>query len=135
MTLLGRRSENHGFGRSLLDLDRRRPDAVAGGSLKVEPVSCGSSQDIIGDVHGHADRLEALLHELGYENRHGTWRHPSRTAIFVGDFVDRGPGQLRTLELVRAMMDAGSARATMPDCARREYRTIAEPEAGGRATQ
>lgn len=69
--------------------------------------------DIIGDIHGHADRLETLLKQLGYTHRSGAWRHPSRTAIFVGDFVDRGPGQLRTLELVRGMMDAGSARATM----------------------
>ena len=71
------------------------------------------SCDIIGDIHGHADRLEALLKELGYQHRNGAWRHPSREAIFVGDFIDRGPGQLRTLELVRAMIDAGSARATM----------------------
>lgn len=69
--------------------------------------------DIIGDIHGHADQLEALLVELGYRHRNGAWRHASRTAIFVGDFVDRGPGQLRTLELVRAMTDAGSARAVM----------------------
>lgn len=71
------------------------------------------SHDIIGDIHGHADQLEALLAELGYRQRNGAWRHPSRSAIFVGDFVDRGPGQLRTLELVRAMTDAGSARAVM----------------------
>lgn len=71
------------------------------------------NHDIIGDIHGHADQLEALLTELGYRHRGGAWRHPSRTAIFVGDFVDRGPGQLRTLELVRAMTDAGSARAVM----------------------
>lgn len=71
------------------------------------------SYDIIGDIHGHADRMEALLFKLGYEQRNGAWRHPNRTAIFVGDFVDRGPAQLRTLELVRAMVDAGSARATM----------------------
>lgn len=69
--------------------------------------------DIIGDIHGHADRLEALLKELGYSHRNGAWRHPDRSAIFVGDFIDRGPGQLRTLKLVRAMIDAGSARATM----------------------
>jgi hypothetical protein len=71
------------------------------------------SFDIIGDIHGHADQLEALLKTLGYEHRGGAWRHPSRTAIFVGDLIDRGPGQLRTLEMVRAMMDAGSARAAM----------------------
>ncbi|MDP3173066.1 MAG: metallophosphoesterase [Phenylobacterium sp.] len=71
------------------------------------------SHDIIGDIHGHADRLEALLQALGYRRLNGAWRHPARTAVFVGDLIDRGPGQLRTLELVRAMIDAGSARAVM----------------------
>jgi hypothetical protein len=71
------------------------------------------SYDIIGDIHGHADRLKALLTKLGYEQRDGAWRHLSRTVIFVGDFVDRGPGQLRTLALVRDMINAGSARAVM----------------------
>ncbi len=71
------------------------------------------SYDIIGDVHGHADHLESLLRELGYAHRAGAWRHPNRSAVFVGDFIDRGPNQLRTLKLVRAMLDAGSARATM----------------------
>ena len=69
--------------------------------------------DIIGDVHGHADRLEALLAKMGYQDRSGAWRHPSRTAIFVGDLIDRGDHQVRTLRIVRAMLDAGSARATM----------------------
>lgn len=68
---------------------------------------------MIGDIHGQADRLEALLVRLGYEHRRGAWRHPSRAAVFVGDLIDRGPGQLRTLETVRAMIDAGSARAVM----------------------
>ena len=71
------------------------------------------THDIIGDVHGHADQLEALLTKLGYQERGGAWRHPSRTAIFVGDLIDRGPGQLRTLKLVRAMLNSGSARAVM----------------------
>ena len=71
------------------------------------------SFDIIGDIHGHADKLEALLTAMGYVDRGGVWRHPSRTAIFVGDLIDRGPGQLRTLRLVRAMHDAGSALVTM----------------------
>ena len=71
------------------------------------------NHDIIGDIHGHADELEALLTKLGYQDCRGAWRHPSRTAIFVGDFVDRGPNQLRTLKLVKAMTDEGSARAVM----------------------
>ena len=69
--------------------------------------------DIIGDIHGHADRLEALLGKLGYSRRDGAWRHPDRSVIFVGDFIDRGPGQLPTLKLVSAMIEAGSAKATM----------------------
>jgi hypothetical protein len=69
--------------------------------------------DVVGDIHGHADKLEALLASMGYRHRMGAWRHPEATAIFVGDFIDRGPGQRRTLALVRAMIDAGTARAVM----------------------
>ncbi|BCS35972.1 metallophosphatase [Luteitalea sp. TBR-22] len=69
--------------------------------------------DIIGDVHGEAAMLEALLRDLGYEDRGGTWRHPERTAVFVGDFIDRGPEQLRAVGIVRRMIDAGAALAVM----------------------
>lgn len=69
--------------------------------------------DIIGDIHGHADKLEALLVRMGYREREHAWRHPDRTAIFVGDFIDRGPHQLRTLEIVQAMVEAGAALAVM----------------------
>ncbi|MDR5760700.1 metallophosphoesterase [Caballeronia sp. LZ035] len=69
--------------------------------------------DIIGDIHGQADKLRALLKRLGYVERNGAMRHPERTAIFVGDFIDRGPRQMDTLLIVRAMMDAGSALAVM----------------------
>ena len=57
--------------------------------------------DIIGDIHGHCDKLEALLRTMGYRETSGTWRHPERTVIFVGDFVDRGPAQLRTVQTAR----------------------------------
>ncbi len=69
--------------------------------------------DIIGDIHGQADKLEALLGKLGYCNSVGTWKHPERQAIFVGDFVDRGPAQVRTVNTVRSMVEAGSALAVM----------------------
>ena len=50
--------------------------------------------DVIGDVHGQAGKLEGLLKQMGYElDIKGTYRHPIRTAIFVGDLVDRGPDQ------------------------------------------
>ena len=69
--------------------------------------------DIIGDIHGHADKLHALLAQLGYRDTNGAYRHPSRTAIFVGDFIDRGPRQVDSVMTVRRMMDVGSAMAVM----------------------
>jgi len=69
--------------------------------------------DIIGDIHGHASRLEQLLERMGYERDADSWRHPDRQAIFVGDFIDRGPEQIETYRLVRAMIDRGAALAVM----------------------
>ncbi|ORJ60530.1 metallophosphoesterase [Geothermobacter hydrogeniphilus] len=69
--------------------------------------------DIIGDIHGHADKLIALLKKLGYTRRDGSFQHPQRTVLFTGDFIDRGPDNIAVLNLVRAMVDAGSARAVM----------------------
>lgn len=69
--------------------------------------------DVIGDLHGYADTLRALLAELGYRETDGAYRHPHRRAVFVGDFVDRGPQIRETLRLVRAMTAAGSALAVL----------------------
>lgn len=67
--------------------------------------------DIIGDVHGQASKLEELLALMGYRAVRGSYKAPAgRQAIFLGDLIDRGPGQLRTLEIVRSMVEAGDAR-------------------------
>lgn len=71
------------------------------------------SYDIIGDLHGHADPLRALLRKLGYSERGGAYRHPSREAIFVGDFIDRGPKIRETLQIIRRMVDEGHALAVL----------------------
>ncbi len=34
--------------------------------------------DIIGDIHGYADKLTSLLRKLGYRSRSGVWRHPGK---------------------------------------------------------
>lgn len=65
--------------------------------------------DVIGDVHGHADKMVALLSLMGYDDADGSWRHPNRQAIFVGDLVDRGPEQLETVSIARSMVESGSA--------------------------
>jgi hypothetical protein len=69
--------------------------------------------DLIGDIHGHAAELEALLAKLGYQLDGPCYRHESRRVIFLGDFVDRGPQQRRVLEIVRPMVEGGSALAVM----------------------
>ena len=70
--------------------------------------------DIIGDIHGHADELHALLEKLGYRNGSGPHSHPDgRKVIFLGDFIDRGPKIRDVLETVRAMVDAGQALAIL----------------------
>lgn len=74
--------------------------------------------DIIGDVHGCAAELQALLHKLGYEARlfgsgEGRRAHvrtpPGRRAVFVGDLVDRGPAAPDVLRLVLALAAEGQS--------------------------
>ena len=71
--------------------------------------------DIIGDIHGCATPLRQLLDGLGYEvdPLSGACQHPQRRAVFVGDLIDRGPEQREVLQLVKAMVDAGSADIVM----------------------
>lgn len=88
--------------------------------------------DIIGDVHGCATQLITLLEGLGYQpDEAGAYRHPERTAVFVGDLIDRGDEQLEVLRLVKAMVDACSAKIVMGN---HEFNAIAwateHPETG-----
>ncbi len=74
--------------------------------------------DVIGDVHGCRVELEALLQRLGYRlqrdeaGRPVDASHPAgRTAVFVGDLVDRGPDSPGVLRLVMGMVSGGHALA------------------------
>ena len=69
--------------------------------------------DIIGDVHGHAAKLEGLLSQLGYKIQDDVWFHESRSVVFLGDLVDYGPQQLETVAIVRRMQKAGTAQVIM----------------------
>ena len=69
--------------------------------------------DIIGDVHGQADMLRDLLKKMGYRMENSRYAHPERKAIFVGDFINRGPKTRETIQLVRAMVESGSAMAIL----------------------
>jgi len=69
--------------------------------------------DLIGDIHGHADELEALLQHMGYRHVDGCYRHPERVVIFLGDFIDRGPKQRDVLRIVMPMVRDGGSLAVM----------------------
>jgi protein phosphatase len=102
-----------------------RPDQVESATIERQPLWTDRKSehgpfDIIGDVHGCCDELEALLQTMGYtfeevpaKGTYGrVYRHPAgRKAIFLGDLVDRGSRILDTLQLVRNMVQAGSALA------------------------
>ena len=76
--------------------------------------------DIIGDVHGCGEELDALLARLGYVEARldyddplwgdRTFVHPEgRRVVFLGDLVDRGPHILHVVRLVRNMVVHSSA--------------------------
>jgi protein phosphatase len=76
--------------------------------------------DIIGDVHGCADELQALLIKLGYRvewaddggDRKVDVTHPARRkVVFVGDLTDRGPNSPDALRIAMSMTAAGMAYA------------------------
>lgn len=69
--------------------------------------------DIIGDIHGQAERLINLLIKLGYNFTEQGWQHSQYKAIFVGDLIDRGPDQLKTLSIVKQMVDNNNAMVVM----------------------
>jgi polynucleotide kinase-phosphatase len=72
--------------------------------------------DVVGDIHGCRSELESLLLRLDYtllrddEGRPVDALPPAgRTAVFVGDLVDRGPDTPGVLRLVMGMVEAGHA--------------------------
>jgi hypothetical protein len=74
-----------------------------------------SITDIFPDIHGQADKLRKALANLGWQRKGTHWCHPEpdRQAVFLGDFIDRGPENAAVIRIVREMMDDGRARAIM----------------------
>ena len=96
------------------------PEQVDAAEIRREPLWTDKRDqagpfDIIGDVHGCAAELEALLGALGYrvERDAGTGYRVTppegRRAVFLGDLVDRGPRVPDVLRLAMAMVAEGSA--------------------------
>ncbi|PAV26505.1 calcineurin-like phosphoesterase family protein [Tamilnaduibacter salinus] len=69
--------------------------------------------DVIGDIHGCANTLRALLEQMGYKRINGVYQHPRRQAVFIGDIIDRGPRIREALHLVYDMVQHGAAQIVM----------------------
>ena len=84
--------------------------------------------DLIGDIHGEAPSLRALLEKLGYYETSQGYQHPDdRNVIFVGDLVDRGLWQRDVISIVRSMVESGNAQCVMGN---HEFNAIAYGTAG-----
>ncbi len=69
--------------------------------------------DIIGDIHGQAEKLIQLLEKLGYKKQNNIYQQAGRQVVFVGDFIDRGKNQQQVIDIVRPMIDNKKALAIM----------------------
>lgn len=77
--------------------------------------------DIIGDIHGHADKLEGLLLKLGYTCTDDVYHQDGHKLIFVGDLIDGGTQNIRTIQTVRNIVKYGQGIAVMGN---HEYNAI-----------
>lgn len=78
--------------------------------------------DIIGDVHGHFNDLVELLEKLGYKkDENEVYSHKERKVIFLGDYIDRGKNQEKTILLIKKMVESKNAQAIMGN---HEYNAI-----------
>lgn len=55
---------------------------------------------IVGDIHGHLDKLRALLQGAGLVDDRLQWSGDAARLWFVGDFFDRGPAGLGVVDLI-----------------------------------
>jgi len=90
------------------------PEEVAAATVAREPLppdrrDLAGPFDIIGDIHGCLDELQALFTQLGYSVGAHVQPPPGRLAVFLGDLVDRGPDVPGVLALVMGMVAAGTA--------------------------
>jgi len=64
---------------------------------------------VLGDVHGQYDKLTRLLTGTRLLNADLTWNAGNAKLWFIGDFFDRGPGGLDTVDLIMRLQQQASA--------------------------
>ena len=65
---------------------------------------------VIGDIHGHFDKLVALLLDEGLIANDLSWAGEDSTLCFLGDYFDRGPNGVGVVDLMmRLQVEASMA--------------------------
>jgi hypothetical protein len=68
------------------------------------------SMFVIGDIHGQLKKLQHLLQQAGFIDKHLKWVAGSSSLWFMGDFVDRGPDGVAVIDLImRLQSEAAQA--------------------------
>lgn len=77
--------------------------------------------DIIGDIHGQADKLKGLLVQLGYVDNGEYFVPPcNHKAVFIGDLIDRASKKFKPLKsclpcsITGQRMPSWATMSTMP---------------------
>lgn len=71
---------------------------------------------IMGDVHGHLERLTNILIESHLIGSNGAWSGGDAHLWFIGDLVDRGPDGIGVIELVMRLQSQASAVGGRVQC-------------------
>ena len=68
---------------------------------------------VVGDVHGHAERLAALLRAAGLVDRRLRWSGADARLWLLGDLVDRGPDGVGAIDLVMRLQREGDVHCLL----------------------
>lgn len=64
---------------------------------------------VVGDVHGHADKLRTILQDNNLVAQSGQWQGGDQILWLLGDYFDRGPDGLGVVQLIMAMQKQAEA--------------------------
>jgi Calcineurin-like phosphoesterase len=68
---------------------------------------------VVGDVHGHREKLVGLLRDAGLIDAAERWHGADARLWLLGDLVDRGPDGLGAIELVMRLAREGDVRCLL----------------------
>jgi Calcineurin-like phosphoesterase len=68
---------------------------------------------VVGDVHGHVERLAALLRDAGLIDRRLSWSGADARLWLMGDLVDRGPDGIGAIDLVMRLQREGNVHCLL----------------------